>query len=46
MQTVQLTELNHENIEVLGGYCLRSKPHAEGYKNKNNWLKDQMEYVL
>ncbi|BFH62914.1 GNAT family N-acetyltransferase [Paenibacillus azoreducens] len=46
MQTIQLTELNHENIEELSGYCLRSKPHADGYKNKNNWLKDQMEYGL
>lgn len=46
MQSIKMIELNQENLEVQGGYCLRSKSNSSGYKNKNNWLEDQMEEGL
>lgn len=42
MQAIQMIELNQQNLEEEGGYCLRSKPLSTGYQNKNNWLKDEL----
>ncbi|WP_442601793.1 GNAT family N-acetyltransferase [Paenibacillus sp. KN14-4R] len=46
MQSINLIELNDENLKIEGGYCLRSKPTSNGYINKSNWLGEQIESGL
>ncbi|MEH7237992.1 GNAT family N-acetyltransferase [Bacillus sp. JJ1562] len=41
-----MIEINEENIDKAGCYCLRSKPNSTGYKNKNNWLKGRLNEGL
>ncbi|MGG2092712.1 GNAT family N-acetyltransferase [Bacillus sp. S13(2024)] len=38
MEQIELVELDEENIDDEGCYCLRSKPSSAGYINKNKWL--------
>jgi hypothetical protein len=38
MDKIEMVELNEENLEDKGCYCLRSKPNSTGYLNKNKWL--------
>jgi predicted GNAT family acetyltransferase len=38
LETIELVELDKENLNDKGCYCLRSKPNSTGYINKNNWL--------
>ncbi|QDP41141.1 GNAT family N-acetyltransferase [Radiobacillus deserti] len=38
MAAISLVDLNEENLEEKGCFCLRSKPNSAGYKNKNQWL--------
>lgn len=37
-RTIQIIELDEENLYDNGCYCLRSKPNSTGYINKNKWL--------
>lgn len=46
METTRIVELNEENLESAGCYCLRSKPKSKGYTNKNNWLKGRFNEGL
>nr|WP_096185697.1 GNAT family N-acetyltransferase [Evansella halocellulosilytica] len=46
MVKVDMVELNAENLEDTGCYCLRSKPNSIGYTNKNNWLKGRFNEGL
>lgn len=39
MDNVQLVELNKDNIQKKGLYCLRSMKKSDGYKQKENWMK-------
>ncbi|MEH7386361.1 GNAT family N-acetyltransferase [Bacillus sp. JJ1521] len=41
-----LLEINEENVDKAGCYCLRSKPNSTGYKNKNNWIKGRLNEGL
>lgn len=41
MEHVEILEINQNNLKGKGCYCLRSKPNAKGYKDKNNWLSDR-----
>lgn len=41
-----MIDLDEENIEDKGCYCLRSKPSSTGYINKNNWLKGRLNEGL
>jgi predicted GNAT family acetyltransferase len=41
-----MVELNEENLESGGCYCLRSKPKSKGYTNKNKWLKESFNNGL
>jgi len=38
LETIEIVELDDENIDEKGCYCLRSKPNSTGYINKNKWL--------
>jgi len=38
LEQIELVEINKENINNGGCYCLRSKPTSTGYMNKNKWL--------
>ena len=35
----EIVELNGQNLNESGCYCLRSKPGSAGYKNKSEWLQ-------
>ncbi|NEY74239.1 GNAT family N-acetyltransferase [Bacillus mesophilus] len=43
---IELVELNEDNLENTGCYCLRSKPKSKGYTNKNNWIKGRFNEGL
>jgi len=38
LETIEMIELDEENLEDKGCFCLRSKPNSKGYINKNEWL--------
>ncbi len=46
MTKVELIEMNHELLEGIGSYCLRSKKKSDGYINKNKWLANRFEEGL
>ncbi|MFN7252901.1 MAG: GNAT family N-acetyltransferase [Anaerobacillus sp.] len=46
METIEIVELNEENLEGTGCYCLRSKPKSTGYTNKNNWIRGRFNEGL
>ncbi|WP_232698155.1 GNAT family N-acetyltransferase [Brevibacillus daliensis] len=46
METIQLVEVNHELLEGMGSFCLRSKQTSKGYINKNKWLHNSFEEGL
>ncbi|MFJ7730671.1 GNAT family N-acetyltransferase [Lysinibacillus sp. NPDC097231] len=46
MTKVELVEMNHELLEGIGSYCLRSKKKSDGYINKNKWLANRFEEGL
>lgn len=41
-----MVELEEENLDIEGCYCLRSKPNSTGYINKNEWLIDRFKEGL
>ena len=46
MNNVQLVELNEDNIRKKGLYCLRSMKKSDGYKQKENWMKERFSKGL
>lgn len=46
MDNVNVLEINNENLDREGSFCLRSKPKSSGYQNKNNWLKESFQEGL
>lgn len=38
---MEMVELDEENLDDQGCYCLRSKPNSTGYMNKNKWLTER-----
>ncbi|MUK87880.1 GNAT family N-acetyltransferase [Ornithinibacillus sp. L9] len=46
MELVELVELEENNLDGKGCYCLRSKPNSSGYINKNDWLKNRFNEGL
>lgn len=46
MPSTNIIELNHDNLELQGGFCRRSQAKSIGFKNKNSWLADQMHEGL
>ncbi|MEC0240315.1 YoaP domain-containing protein [Paenibacillus dokdonensis] len=43
---INIVEVNNENIEEKGFFCMRSKPKSRGYQNKLSWLKERLEEGL
>lgn len=41
-----MIELNQENLNESGCYCLRSQPNSTGYTNKNDWLRGRFNEGL
>lgn len=46
MNKIEIVELNTNNIQNVGGYCLRSITNSPGYNNKNQWMKDNFKKGL
>ncbi|QQZ08742.1 GNAT family N-acetyltransferase [Heyndrickxia vini] len=46
MKTIEFIQINKENLDDQGCYCLRSKPNSTGYTNKNEWLIGQFHEGL
>lgn len=46
MEVIEMVELDSENLEGKGCYCLRSQPNATGYINKNKWLMGRFDEGL
>ncbi|WP_369899620.1 hypothetical protein [Bacillus manliponensis] len=46
MESIELVELDEENVHNEGCYCLRSKPTSTGYMNKNKWLTERFHEGL
>lgn len=39
---ISIIDVNEENMDQTGFFCMRSKPKSTGYKRKLNWLKDRL----
>ncbi len=46
MTKLEFIELNHELLEGMGSYCLRSKKNSKGYRQKNKWLQNSFDEGL
>lgn len=46
MTKLEFIELNHELLESMGSYCLRSKKNSKGYRQKNKWLQNRFDEGL
>jgi L-amino acid N-acyltransferase YncA len=50
MKDINIIELNSENMDKYGCFCLKSQSDSKGYINKNNWLKERfsegLKYLL
>ncbi len=43
---VEIIDVNAENVNKYGFFCMRSKPKSDGYQNKLRWLKGRFKEGL
>ncbi|WP_397538627.1 GNAT family N-acetyltransferase [Rummeliibacillus pycnus] len=43
---VEIIDVNAENVDKYGFFCMRSKPKSDGYQKKLNWVKERLKEGL
>lgn len=42
----EILNVNAENVDEYGFFCMRSKPKSKGYQNKLAWMKKRFKEGL